>query len=222
MSTTQALPGTMYGTVQYLPNGQFVVAWNDYDSGGNTYQDVYARIFDADGTAASDEFLVNQHTSEHQFDPYITVLDDDSFMIAWRSLDGSGTSDSNISARIYDLTGQLIEEYYTTEDNAVSIDTQVLLGNDVYSDQDTFIFALDTATSELGANLEYDADTGHLIYDPTAANGIQMLNKGETLEDKFTYSLTTSEGDITQAEVVIVVGGVDEFEQSSVEDFVFI
>lgn len=222
MSTTQASPGATYGTVQYLPNGQFVVAWNDYENGGNTYQDVFARIYNSDGTAASEEFLVNQHTSEHQFDPYISVLDDDSFMIAWRSLDGSGTSDSNISARIYDLTGQPIEEYYTDEDNAVSIDTQLLLANDVYSDQDTFIFALDTATSDLGAILEYDADTGHLIYDPTAANGIQMLNNGETLEDKFTYSLTNAEGKTTLAEVVILVGGVDEFEQSSVEEYVFV
>lgn len=218
MSTTQQPPGAMYGEVEYLPNGQFVIAWNDYDAGLVTYQDVYAQVFNADGSAFTEPFLVNDHTAETQFDPFISVLDEDSFMIAWRSQDGSGTSDTNISAKIFDLTGTPIEAYYTTEDNPVAITSSVLLSNDDFGSETSFLFELSNPRSALGADLDYDNETGILTYNPTVSAALQTLAEGETYRDKFSYTLTSIDGKISRAEVVLVVGGLADDIDAGKED----
>ncbi|MEP0708080.1 MAG: Ig-like domain-containing protein [Parvibaculum sp.] len=63
-----------------------------------------------------------------------------------------------------------------------------------------------SATSTMGASLTYDAGTGEIVYDPTAAASIQALADGQTETDSFTYTLAGG----NSATVSIEVAGRDE------------
>jgi hypothetical protein len=77
-----------------LPNGGFVVTWQDVsegDGGANgdaSNQAVKAQVFTADGLKTGAEILVNTATDFSQYAPEITVLANGDFVITWT--DGSG------------------------------------------------------------------------------------------------------------------------------------
>ena len=92
--------------VAALTNGRIVMAWTDFSAtGGDTSgAAVKARIFAADGTPFSAEFLVNATTTPgSQTEPCITALTDGRFVVAWRddSQTGGDISSSAIRARIF-------------------------------------------------------------------------------------------------------------------------
>ncbi|KIC20046.1 hypothetical protein RA20_10790, partial [Leisingera sp. ANG-Vp] len=207
----KAADGSMrYGTmsqVEVLPNGQFLVVWDAYPEPGNYAFDIYAQIFNPDGTAAGDEFKVNEYSSHHQYQADIAVLDDDSFMITWESYTAAHYSSSEIVARVFDLDGTVIEGHFSTEDEVAEISVQDLLANDDLGNRGDLIFALPEAVSEHGAALRYDAATGTVFYDPSEAEALQALAEGEALEDSFSYTLTGADGSTSTASVTVVVRG---------------
>ena len=71
-------------------NGGFVVTWVDSSGlgGDASGSSIKARLFNSDGTAIADEFLVNTATASVQIQPSITTLSDGRFAITWT--DGSG------------------------------------------------------------------------------------------------------------------------------------
>ena len=72
-------------------DGDFVVAWQSYGQDGSG-DGIYAQRYNADGSAAGGEFLVNTETSGNQFGPAIALDVDGDFVVAWQSVgqDGSG------------------------------------------------------------------------------------------------------------------------------------
>ncbi|MFK7916177.1 MAG: DUF4347 domain-containing protein, partial [Pseudomonadales bacterium] len=63
-------------------NGNYIVVWQDNDSG--TY-DVYGRLYNADGTPASNEFLINSTTTNEQRSPSVAMNSSGDFVVAWTS-----------------------------------------------------------------------------------------------------------------------------------------
>ena len=196
------------GTTDYADNGdvtwvsaeQFVVTWSAPDSSrGGTY----AQVYNADGTPATESVLVNESEHYHQIYSSIAPLNDGRFIISWYS-----NEDSTIGIKAQIFGGN---HPYATEDSIATIKISDLLSNDTGFDGDSFVFSLDGAVSANGASLSYDADTGLITYDPTAAADIQALNDGDVLEDSFVYSITDAEGATSEATVTLVVGGLDEF-----------
>ena len=55
-----------YPSVSGLTNGNVFVAWEDHRSG--TY-DIYGRVFFPNGTALGSEFIINQITTNDQYQP---------------------------------------------------------------------------------------------------------------------------------------------------------
>ncbi|WP_189409712.1 calcium-binding protein [Neogemmobacter tilapiae] len=94
--------------VAVLPDGRFVIVWQDYSwSGGDTSRyAIRAQVFLEDGTRQGDEFLVNTSTMESQKEPTITVLDENRILIAWSDYSGAtGDSSSDaIRGQIFDVT----------------------------------------------------------------------------------------------------------------------
>ena len=90
-------------TVTVLSNDTFVAAWQSTDQDGSG-EGIYARIFNANGTAKTSEFRVNTETLNDQTDPAIEALADGGFIISWESSgqDGSG---KGIYAQRYDSSG---------------------------------------------------------------------------------------------------------------------
>lgn len=96
-------------TVTALENGRFVIAWEDYSqSGGDTSgYAVRAQLFNANGTRAGGEFLVNTATANSQMDPATAALANGGFVVAWTDISATGGDDSGyaVHAQIFDASG---------------------------------------------------------------------------------------------------------------------
>jgi Ca2+-binding RTX toxin-like protein len=91
-----------------LSDGRFMAAWSDGSGTGGdaSGSGVRAQIFNADGSVAVAEFLVNTGTTGSQLDPAIAALDGGRFVVAW--VDDSGNpADSNgaICAQVFNADG---------------------------------------------------------------------------------------------------------------------
>jgi len=103
-----AADGTMLGapivmsgklmTAAALPDGGFVLTVSRTVVDGSSYG-IVARIFNADGTARTAEFIANTITAGEQSYSNVTVVDDDLFLITW-GLDEH--------AQLFDMNGRKI------------------------------------------------------------------------------------------------------------------
>ena len=99
-----------YPSVTALSGDAFVVTWYD---GGRA--DVYAQMFNADGTEQGSEFRVNSYTSSTQSYPSATALSDGGFAVTWQSSgqDGSG----------YGIYGQVFNAAGTEQGSEFRVNT---------------------------------------------------------------------------------------------------
>ena len=80
-------------------SGAYVVTWSD-GSGS-----VYARRYDASGTAQGAAFQVNLSTAQDRTNPSLAVRDDGSFVIAWTSLLQDAGGNFGVYARRFNAAG---------------------------------------------------------------------------------------------------------------------
>ena len=83
--------------------GNFVVAWENYDDAAGD-EDIYARRFDANGTALGAEFRVNATTENDQTSAQVAMDAAGAFVVTWQSTDQDGDGEG-IYAQVYDATG---------------------------------------------------------------------------------------------------------------------
>ena len=106
-------------SVTGLSNGGFVVAWESFgqdgdgnsDDGDGNSEGVYARRYDADGTARGGEFQVNTTTENHQQNPSVTALSDGGFVVAWESA-GQGRNGDDVYGQRYDAAGETVGDEF--------------------------------------------------------------------------------------------------------------
>lgn len=71
-------------------NGNSIVTWQD-DRDGNGYHQIYARVFDSDGNALTDEIVVNSVASGQQTKPAVAADHQGNFVVVWEDdKDGNG------------------------------------------------------------------------------------------------------------------------------------
>ena len=87
-----------YPKIAALEDGGFVTSWTAGDA------KIRARMFDASGTASSDDVIVSATTGSSQSHPDITGLADGGFMVAW---DGPGAG-YDIRAARFDAKGSAV------------------------------------------------------------------------------------------------------------------
>jgi hypothetical protein len=97
-----------------LSDGGWVITWRSYGQDGSNYG-IYARAYNADGSAQGGETRVNTYTTDYQDTPQITALSDGGWVITWAS-EGQDTSSYGIYAQAYnaDGTAQGIETQVNT------------------------------------------------------------------------------------------------------------
>jgi hypothetical protein len=78
--------------VAMAASGQFVVAWQRFDD--DQRFDVFARSFDASGTANSEEIQVNTNVAGFQILPSVAMQDDGRFLVAWEDWHVESWSDA--------------------------------------------------------------------------------------------------------------------------------
>lgn len=92
-----------YPSVAGLSNGKFAATWTSFAQDGS-YDGIYAKIFNNNGVAISDEFRVNNYTFSSQTQPSVAVLSNDGFVITWSSHEQDG-SKYGVYAQIYNNSG---------------------------------------------------------------------------------------------------------------------
>ncbi|MEO5330577.1 MAG: tandem-95 repeat protein [Magnetococcus sp. YQC-5] len=111
-----------YPDVALFGNGSFVVTWaSQYqDNGSNgAYCGVYAQRYNADGTTASGEFLVNTTIVNDQSAPGVTGLANGGFVITWHSDNQDMVSTSGIYGQIYDASGVRVGGEFRVNTNII-------------------------------------------------------------------------------------------------------
>ena len=96
---TYTTAGQFPASVAMDADGDFVIAWGSYGQDGNG-TGVFVRQYDAQGNALSNEFQVNETTTDDQSTPVIAMDADGNFGVAWQSY-GQDGSYYGIYARRY-------------------------------------------------------------------------------------------------------------------------
>ena len=82
-----------------LPNGRFVIVYEDNHGPGND-ANLTGQIFNADGSKFGGEFAVNTQVLSNQQTPSITTLDNGRFIVSWANNNGD-----DIKAQIFNANG---------------------------------------------------------------------------------------------------------------------
>jgi Ca2+-binding RTX toxin-like protein len=143
--------------IAVLTDGRFIVSWTDLSAtGGDTSSGaIRARIFNADGSEAVPEFLVNTITAGFQGQSDISILPDGRFVVSWLddSSSGGDISSSAIRARIFNSDGsESVPEFLV---NSTTIDGQ--FEDSVAAMADGRFLVSWTDTSATGGDLSGDA-----------------------------------------------------------------
>ena len=110
---TTTLVNTTYGAIDpvvtALDGGGYVIAWykEDYDQARGSYADIYAQRYNADGSKAGTETVINTTTQDRQENPAIAALADGGYVVAWDSSfqDDNGYSQNGIFLQRYTASG---------------------------------------------------------------------------------------------------------------------
>lgn len=88
-ANTQSIQFGSQKQVAVALDGSYVIVWtSDHASSGNS--EIYARRFNADGTAATGEIQVNTATGGTQDNPAVACDASGNFIVTWQSADASG------------------------------------------------------------------------------------------------------------------------------------
>ncbi len=83
-------------------DGDFVVAWSNYNNQDGSAAGVFAQRFDAAGTPRGPEFQVNSYTTREQNGAAVAMDADGDFVVAWQSYQDFYESAFGIYAQRYD------------------------------------------------------------------------------------------------------------------------
>jgi len=113
-----------------LADGRFIVTWASYDPGDGSGPCVRVRIYEADGSPAGNDFILNSTAANTQYAPSVTPLADGRFVAVWQSLDSGDGSGFCIRARLYNIDGSPAGDDFivntTTTNNQVVPDVTAL------------------------------------------------------------------------------------------------
>ena len=102
-----------------LTDGGTVIAWRSDSGLDGSAAGVFAQRFAADGTPVGGQFLVNETTTNNQYEPAVLGLAGGGFAIAWRGQGGPGGSGEDIQIQYYDANGFRL-------DGETRVNTQIL------------------------------------------------------------------------------------------------
>ncbi len=105
----------MAPAIAVAADGHYVVVWQS-DRQDGSKNGVYARVFNADGSARTGEILINNNKTDEQMLPSVAIDASGRFVVAWQSYDTNALS-YDIYARSYNADGSTLsaEKRITTD-----------------------------------------------------------------------------------------------------------
>jgi Ca2+-binding RTX toxin-like protein len=170
-----------YQKIAGLSDGRFVVVWQDNSESGDdaSFDSVRGQIFNADGTKAGGEFLVNSTTQDRQIDPEVTALSDGRFVVVWTddSWTGGDTTGDAVRGQVFAADGTKSGAEFlvnsTTANNQSSASITSLA--------DGRLVVVWSDSSATGADTSFSAVRGQII-DPRIA---AVVLNGSGLADEY-------------------------------------
>jgi hypothetical protein len=107
-TTDNTMQEHVHPRVSVAANGLFVATWHTYIGTGTYAYDVYARRYNASGTAQGNDWRVNDHTANYQWYPDVACDRDGNFTIvyeSWNQPDDPITVDYGVIAKQYAADG---------------------------------------------------------------------------------------------------------------------
>jgi hypothetical protein len=98
--------------------GHFVIAW-DGDPNRASEDDIHARLYDPNGTARGEPFLVNSLREGAQQWPRVAINDANEFVVVWEHDTGDPNLATEIFARRFDPNGQPAGEQFQLNTHAL-------------------------------------------------------------------------------------------------------
>ncbi len=128
----QATETTTLPNVSELANGGYVVSWRGWTLANNTY-DVYARVYDANGTPMTNAFVANSTTPGNQntqstYTENVTGLADGRFVVAWEDSNGLDGSGYGIFARVFEADGTAVAPQFQVNTTTANTQNYVSVG----------------------------------------------------------------------------------------------
>ncbi len=118
---TSTLADQSFPSITALSNGRWVATWQSYDTGDGSGTCIRGRVFNANGTAAGTDFIVNTTAESTQTSPSVTELADGRFVVTWHSYDTGDGSGSCVRSRLFSADGTALGEDFivntTTQSN---------------------------------------------------------------------------------------------------------
>ncbi len=175
-------------SVTALSTGKFLVVWRTQDSNADTSSSaVKARIFNADGTQAVAEFLVNFEATDAQLLPEVTTLADGKFVVTWKTLDT--TQDGNgyaIKARVFNEDGtQAADEFLVNQQATGNQDTPTITA--LSDGRFVLVWMTEDATQDLSST----AIKGRIFNADGSASTDEFLVNVETIDSQYTPTIST-------------------------------
>ena len=158
-----------FPAISQLSDGRFVAAWANFNN-NSLETDVRAQIFNADGSKAGAEFLVNTNTTNEQSVPALTALTGGRFVAMWQ--DKSNGVDYDIRAQIFNADGSKSGLGFLVNSNTVanqqSPEVITLAGG-------RFVAAWDDGGAQFGKGLEFGQRSAVLDRNAGDKNFVVMM-----------------------------------------------
>lgn len=96
-------------TVSVNRSGEFLVTWDGAEY--TQYNQVYARLYEADGSAITDEFVANSVTSAENENPKCSINNSGDSVLVWERQVG-GLSGKDVFGQRYDVAGNIVGDEF--------------------------------------------------------------------------------------------------------------
>jgi Ca2+-binding RTX toxin-like protein len=185
--------------VTAMPGGRFVVSWTDYSgqftqTGDTSGTAIHAQMFDADGSKAGSEILVNTTTPDEQSESSIVALANGNFVITWTDYSPSDTGlDSAVRAQLFDADGNKLG----------GENGEILVNTTTYYVQYSSAVA---ATADGGFIVTWTDDSQSQDDPSTAVRAQRFGPDGTKLGAEFLVN-TTTEGAQQASEIAVLANG---------------
>ena len=192
-------------TVAALPDGRFVVTWQDFSrtDGDTSGGAIRGQIFNGDGTKSGSELLVNTTTLNNQVDPTVAHLLNDRFVVAWMDASQTGGDTSGQATRAQIFT---TNEAPAVQDDSLSGDEDaVILGAASATDPDT-------PPAQLSFRLVTQATHGAAVMNPDGSYNYTP-NPDYNGADSFTFVANDGNSDSNVGTVSLTIDAVNDAPQ---------
>jgi len=130
--------------------------------------------------------------------------------------DDPGTNSTSIGTVTVTVNGAnsapiaVSDQFQTSEDEVLTVAASGVLANDSDDDSQQFAVVAQTLTSQLGGEVELFED-GSFTYDPSQSAQIRAMDAGQSLDDRFSYTVIDDEQTgVATATVIVTVNGITD------------